>query len=118
MPVFLPFLNSPLPMSLVRSVALILQRPLATMQQVDGKERNLKLSMSTVVQDPSGQSSAVNRYDSERQSCSPSQLALSPLAEALNLTACVPSFAVPTTTMLNFPEPVGENAHPKLANGG
>ena len=114
MPVFFPFVNAPA-MSLARIVARILQTPLATVQHAG--EPSLRLSISTVVQAPSGQSSVVKRSDSEIHSVSLSQNPLRPFADALNFTPCVASSGLPTTVIVSLPEPVGERAHPKAAAG-
>src|SRR5712692_8263933 len=59
MPVFLPLLKKP--EAEARSLVLSLQRPLVTVQQLVGSESRGNVRRSTVVHDPSGQSSLVHR---------------------------------------------------------
>ena len=97
------------------SVVLILHAPLVTVQQVP--RSNAKRSMSTIVQEPSGQSSFVARRDNQIHRESPSQFALSRFATAANLMSWFPSVGLPVKTAVNFPEPLGENVQPKKAAG-
>src|SRR5947209_5084359 len=83
--------------SLASNVALILHVPLATTQQAGSP--SFRLTISTTVQDPSGQSSVVARYDRETQSCCPSQAALSSLAVPLILMSSLPPPTLPVVTI-------------------
>src|SRR2546422_11220032 len=98
-----------------KSVVLILQTPPTTVQQAGS--RSSRLSMSTLVHDPSGQSSVVMRYDSEMQRCSPSQFALNPLAVAASLMSWLPLPMLPMSCAVRFPDPFDDSAQPPALAG-
>src|SRR5262249_15208898 len=99
------------PGAVVLNVVLILHLPFVTMQNgTPVPNCRSKSLMSSVVHEPSGQSSVVRRYDKRTWSASPSQAGFSPLATALIFTSSLPALTLPLLLRVTFPEPLDVNA--------